>query len=138
MDSAAIRERLVWKALCALDQVVEECAAGPAAPTLLLRFSLAFLYSVSSGGRESFDDFWRVVLDHHPSAYSRQQANYMRRTYAETHLAGIARTVGIERTAEICAAMKASYRRPAGAAHGGPVDVSTRPHGGSEDAGTRA
>lgn len=110
MDSTAIRDRLVWKALCALDQVAEECGAGPAAPTLLLRFSLAFLYSVSDGDRASFDDFWRVVLDRYPSAYSVLQANSMRRSYADTHLAGIARSVGVERTAAICAAMKASYR----------------------------
>lgn len=90
------RDHLTFKALCALDEAIDECDSGPIKPTFALRFALAYLFAVSDGRRDPYDAFWREVRDTRGSAYSEASRRYVRTTYVRTALAGISRGVGIE------------------------------------------
>jgi hypothetical protein len=90
------RDHLVFKAICALDEIVDQCSTGPIRTTLAMRFVLAFLYSQSkTDERRNFDDFWKIIRDEHLQAYSDHDRRYMRVTYARTCLTGIARSCGL-------------------------------------------
>jgi hypothetical protein len=91
---------LVFKALCALDQAANECEAGPLRRTFALRFALAYLFAVSKGDRQAFDDFWRIIADPIEWGYSESQARYFRGSHARTALKGIALSVGYPQTPE--------------------------------------
>ena len=43
------RQRLIFLALCALDEIVDQAEDGPGPPTIALRFALAFLWACSDG-----------------------------------------------------------------------------------------
>ena len=88
------RQHLIVKAMRALMEVADSSGAGPIAPTLSVRFTLAFLYAVSDGNREPFDLFWREIRNPQDSAYSTPTANYLRATGSRTALNGIGRSVG--------------------------------------------
>ena len=89
------RDQLIFKALCAVDEAVDECNHGPLKPTFALRFALAFLFAVSDGDRTSYDEFWREVGDPRERAYSDHDRSYLRSTYARIAMTGIARGVGV-------------------------------------------
>lgn len=90
------RNHLVFKAICALDEIVDQCHAGPIRTTLAMRFVLAFLYSQSpSDDRSRFDKFWKIIRDEYQPAYSDHDRRYLRVTYARTCWTGIARSCGI-------------------------------------------
>ena len=95
------QDHLTYKALCVLDQAIDDCHAAPLHATLGLRFTLAYLYAVSDGRREPYDAFWREVRDAKTIAYSDSDQGYLRATYARTQLCRISRGVGIELTADI-------------------------------------
>ncbi|MGP7794745.1 hypothetical protein [Sphingomonas sp. CLY1604] len=102
-----VREQLLWKALCAVDEAAEEADAGPVRPTFALRFALAYLYACGSGERWMYDAFWREIQapplpDGKPSP---------RGTMARSGLQGIMRSVGITPTNESLAALTARRRR---------------------------
>lgn len=104
------REHLVFKALCALSEIVEQCGAGPVSPSLALRFSLAYLFSVSDGDRSSFDTFWKVVQTGDDQFHSETMARAMRGAYARTEMTGIARSVGVELTVDYMGRLSAACR----------------------------
>ncbi len=106
------RERLIFKALCALDEIVDECRSGPVKATFAMRFALAYLYTVSNGHRASYDTFWREARDPKSSAYSDHDRRYLRSTNARTALTGIARSVGIEMTAQVMRALSDARKGP--------------------------
>jgi hypothetical protein len=95
------RNHLTFKALCALDEAIDQCDAAPIRPTFALRFALAYLFAVSDGRRDPYDAFWREIRDGKGSAFSEASRRYVRTTYARTALAGISRSVGVELTAEM-------------------------------------
>ena len=99
-------DKLVFKALCALDEAVAACHDAAIKPTFALRFALAYLFAVSDGKRDSFDDFWRQVQDPQARAYSDDAGQYMRVTHARIALTGISRSVGIELTSEVMARLR--------------------------------
>lgn len=95
------RDRLVFKALVALDEAVSECSGGPVKPSFALRFALAYLHAAGDGDRRCFDDFWKVIRDPYEWAYSDTRRSYLRPTNARTHLHGIVRSVGLELTVDL-------------------------------------
>jgi hypothetical protein len=95
------RDHLNFKALCALDEAIDQCDAGPIEPTFALRFALAYLFAVSDGRRDPYDAFWHEIRDGNGAAYSDSSRCYVRTTYARTALAGISRGIGIELTADV-------------------------------------
>ncbi len=108
------RDQLAFKALCALDEAIDNCDAGPIKPSFALRFALAYLFAVSDGRRDPYDAFWREVRDDKTSAFSESSARYVRTSYARTALAGISRGVGIELTTDVMLKLSAARRRPGG------------------------
>lgn len=64
------RDQLGFKALCALDEAIDACDAGPIKLTFALRFALAYLFAVSDGLRDPYDAFWHEVRDPKASAFS--------------------------------------------------------------------
>jgi hypothetical protein len=109
------RNTLVFKALCALDEVAIEAGDAPLKPSLSTRFALAFLYAVSDGDRSPYDQFWREIGDAKASAHSEGSGRYIRGSYARTAFTGIARTVGIDVGIEVMAKLAEARRN-----HGGP------------------
>lgn len=72
-------EHLTYKALCAVSEIVEQSKAGPVAPSMSLRFVLAFLF-VQSGKQQKwiYDQFWRYIQEDYPHATCAEQAGYFR------------------------------------------------------------
>ena len=97
-------ETLRFKALCVLDQAIDDCHYAPLRGSLGLRFALAYLYAISDGRREPFDAFWREVHDAKAFAYSEEDQHYLRTSYARTQLCCISWFVGIKLTADVNAA----------------------------------
>ena len=95
------RDQLTFKALCALDEAINQCDAAPIKPTFALRFALAYLFAVSDGRRDPYDAFWREIRDPKASAFSDSARRYVRTSYARTALARISRGVGVELTADV-------------------------------------
>jgi hypothetical protein len=56
-------EQLTAKALQALEEVLVRCGTQAAPKCLMLRFTLAYLYSVSRGDPDLFVNFWRTVTE---------------------------------------------------------------------------
>ena len=81
-------EQLRDKALHALEEVLEDCRAGPVRRTIALRFTLAFLANFARHERWPFDRFWQAVAD--PLDIPRWQN-------ANASLNGIYRLLGVRR-----------------------------------------
>jgi hypothetical protein len=97
------RDRLVFHALCVLDQAVRDCQyAGPLKlPQPGLRLALAYLFAVSTdqpdihaSPRDLFDRFWRAITGGDIGGPAELQARF-RSTQARTEFAGICRRVGV-------------------------------------------
>jgi len=109
------RDHLTFKALCALDEVVDASRKQPVEPTFALRFALAYLYAVSGKqDRATYDSFWRTVLgkdDRQADPQADPQADYNRGTWACTHLQGICRSVGVVYNVQFSQSMRDSRFR---------------------------
>jgi hypothetical protein len=89
------RERLIFLALCALDEIVDQAEGGPVRPTIGLRFALAFLWACSDGtARGCYDGFWRCVTPKKPDEQYRSHSLYHQ--FAGDHLRGITKTLGFD------------------------------------------
>lgn len=89
------RERLIFLGLCALDEIVDQAKDGPVRPTFGLRFTLALLWALSDGKeRASYDGIWRCVTP--PQGPGPQQTQRARHDFADSHLRGIAKSLGID------------------------------------------
>ena len=108
------RDHLTFKALCALDEAIDQCDTAPIKPSFALRFALAYLFAVSDGCREPYDAFWRQVRDGTGGAFSKSSRRYVRTTYARTALAGISRGVGIELTVDLMQRLRDARSRDVG------------------------
>lgn len=56
-------DQLTVKALQALEEVLLRCGRETVPKCLMLRFTLAYLYSVSRGEPDLFIKFWRTVTE---------------------------------------------------------------------------
>ena len=108
------RAHLKFKALCALSEVVDQCDHAPLAPSLALRFALAYLFSISDGDRSSFDMFWQTIRQSDDAFHSATMARALRNSYARTAMTGIARSVGVELTVEYLQRLASCHRREKG------------------------
>lgn len=95
-----VRDQLVFKALCALDEVVEQARVAQVKPTFAVRFALAYLYAVSDGRRDPFDSFWREIQEPHDKEPG-GMGHYIRGTSAQASLCGIVRGVGLYLNVEL-------------------------------------
>lgn len=97
-------DKLIIKALHAVEDAAWLAQKGPVDPSFALRFALAFLYAHTDGkDRESFDMFWRIVTDH-PSQYRHSIENIQntcRSSHASREVYGIYRAVGVYRSTEL-------------------------------------
>lgn len=118
------QDHLIFKALCVLDEAVDQARAAPLIPPLPgIRFALAYLWTVSpSKDREPYDRFWRVIQGigcEHPNP---QSSNTMRGQTAQTAFYPIARAAGMEPTVALSEAM----RQARGGRRGPPVSPSAQ------------
>jgi len=90
---------LTEKALLALEELVQECRYRAPRRSFMIRFTLAYLWSVSRGDREPFDEFWTVLQSN--ELWRFQQANYA--------LAAIYHCVGVKRDEDL--AMRLWHKR---------------------------
>lgn len=86
------QNELKAKALLALEEVNQESRYRPVRRTLVLRFALAYLWAVSRGERDCFDEFWQRIAE---------RGDLHRFGYCDTALSSIYRAVGIEREHEL-------------------------------------
>ena len=93
-------DRLIFLALAGLSEVADAAGADPVEPPVSVRACLAFLYANSSGDRRCYDAFWQTLRRKLRPDENRHMAGYIRPTNARTELMGIARSVGIELTAD--------------------------------------
>jgi hypothetical protein len=80
------RNSLAEKALLALEELVQECRYRPPRRSFMIRFTLAYLWSLGRGEKKPFDEFWEALAREH-----------WRFREANNALASIYRHVGIER-----------------------------------------
>lgn len=105
------KQELAFKALCVLDEAIEDARAGKVRPSPGLRLALAFLYAVGDRRGEWFDrepyvEFWRAATQ--DDATGGAQDGIGRRGELVTSFRAIARTVGCEYVQDI------EYRRRRG------------------------
>lgn len=100
------RERIIFLALCVLDEVADKCGKEPIPKSLGLRLALAYLASVSDKPKEWFDEFWETAtrsprpgVDSYADGIARSQTLNM-------HFNGICRSVGMERTVALMHRMR--------------------------------
>lgn len=103
------REQLVWKALLALDEIVQQCGKSPVPKSLMLRFTLAYLY-VAAGAQPStkwlFESFWKTATQPAPTVEVGEFLNsYCRLRDATTAMNGICWALGMEPTVSLYQAM---------------------------------
>ncbi|MDQ3483427.1 MAG: hypothetical protein M3448_08505, partial [Pseudomonadota bacterium] len=89
-------DQLRDKALLALEDAAQECRYRTPRRSFLLRFALAYLWSVSLGDRGPFDNFWTAMGQPH-SPWSHGAADMA--------LSGVYRALGIERPDAVSWAM---------------------------------
>ncbi|AOF97165.1 hypothetical protein [Sphingobium sp. RAC03] len=116
------RDHLIFKALCVLDEAVDQAREAPLRPPSAgVRFALAYLWAVApSGDRKPYDEFWRVIQGigcGHPNAHARET---VRGQSAQTAFYPIARAAGVEPTVALSEAM----RMARGGRRGPPVSPS--------------
>ena len=109
-------DKLIVKALIALEEAGWQAQKAPVAPSFALRFTLAYLFAHGDGHRESFDEFWRVITDEgdlHQS--SPTLTNVVRGNVANRELYGIYRSVGVYRSTDMIFSCHRKRRKaPAG------------------------
>ena len=108
------RARLIYSALCVLDQTIDDCCPHPVKPNPGLRLALALLHFWGEGDRSPFDQFWRVVTAA-PNAITRTPDT--RATYARTYLSAICRQVGMPLSVDMLIGLRKArglptYERP--------------------------
>jgi hypothetical protein len=96
------RNRLVFLALCVLEEAADAAARGRVAPAVSLRLALAYLYAVGDRraewfDRQPYDEFWRVATQEEAAGPS--AAAFGRSQALTAALNAIARAAGMERDA---------------------------------------
>ena len=105
------RAALVFKALCVLDEALDQARRGRVAPSLGLRFAIAFLYAVGDRRREYFDrepydEFWRLATQSSATLLEGHNIEgYGRLNTMGANLNGIARAAGMPIEGEVTTAL---------------------------------
>ncbi len=114
--SRPIKEALVFKALCVLDEAMEQARGGKVLPSLGLRFALAYLYAIGDRrkewfDREPYDEFWMLATKR--GACDGGTDSVGRFTAMQANINGIARAAGLEMTVTVLHAVgRATGRLP--------------------------
>ncbi|MGE0180493.1 MAG: hypothetical protein AB7O91_11825, partial [Sphingomonas sp.] len=91
------RDRLIFLALCALDETVDEARDGPVQRTFALRAMLAFLYALSDGREPGcYGGFWRNVTRAGPQQGCPDIGQRTRSEFARDQLRRIAKSLGFD------------------------------------------
>jgi hypothetical protein len=92
------RQRQIFLALCALNEIADQAQAGPIPPSFSFRFALAFLWSCSDGrSRACYDGLWRNLVDYERGPRAGAPSPYpLRLAYARDQLNGIMRSLGCD------------------------------------------
>lgn len=90
-------DQLTVKALQALEEVLLRCGREAVPKCLMLRFTLAYLYSVSRGEPDLFIKFWRTVTEPPRPGESEAICATGRRQNANAILNAIYLRLGLER-----------------------------------------
>jgi hypothetical protein len=89
------RDKLIFLALCVLEEWRERGRSGPAKPDFGLRVALAVLFALGkSGHREHYDRFWRNLTEPYANAHSDVARNVFRMNEAHCCFEWITRDVG--------------------------------------------
>jgi hypothetical protein len=105
------RTELIFKALCVLDQAIDDCTPLPIKPNPGLRLALALLFVFGDGDRHCFDGFWKIVVGA-PDAITRAMKANARSTYARTYLTGICRSVGMPLSVDLMLSLRRARGQP--------------------------
>lgn len=106
------REALVFKALCILDEAMDQARRGQVQPSLGLRFALAFLYAVGDRrgewfDRQPYDTFWREATQKQEDLTEGHNVDgYGRVIHMTASMNAMARAAGMPIEAEMIAALR--------------------------------
>lgn len=90
---------LTRKALLSLEELLVEVEKGTAKRSLMLRFTLAYLYSIGKESRYACDEIWRTLAYEHP--HSEHCTRNARSATINSCLNALYLSVGLERTSEM-------------------------------------
>lgn len=93
------RERQIFLALCALDEIADQARHSAIQPSFALRFILAFLWSCSDGrDRTNYDAVWRNLVNYTPKPRHAGPAGEQaqRHAFARNQFNGIVRSLGFD------------------------------------------
>lgn len=116
------RDHLIFKALCVLDEAVEQARDAPLRPPSTgVRFALAYLWAVApSGDRAPYDSFWLAIQGGGSGQKTPHLTGIVRGQTAQSAFYPIARAAGLEPTVALSEAM----RKARGVRRGSPVSPS--------------
>lgn len=106
------REALVFKALCILDEAMEQARRGRVPASLGLRFALAFLYAVGDRrgewfDRQPYDTFWREATQRQEDLTEGHNVHaYGRVMHMTASMNAIARAAGMPLEIEVLQALR--------------------------------
>jgi hypothetical protein len=105
------RDKLIFMALCALEDWRERGNSGPVTPDFGLRVVLAVLFALGkSGSREHYDRFWRNLTEPYSNAHSDVTGNVFRSNEAHACFEWITQDVGAPQDMEYRTRMYAALR----------------------------
>lgn len=91
------RERLIFLALCALDEFADQAKEGPVPPPIGVRLALAFLWAFSNGtNRGSYEGFWRNLTPRKGPDYRPMVSYKERHVFARHQFNGIVQSLGLD------------------------------------------
>ena len=108
------REALVFKALCILDETMEQARRGRVPSSLGLRFALAFLYAVGDRrgewfDRQPYDTFWREATQRQEDLTEGHNVDaYGRVMHMTASMNAIARAAGMPIEIEVMQALRSA------------------------------
>lgn len=90
------RDRLIFMALCVLDDVCWQARKGQVQGTMSIRLALATLYACSDGNEAPYREFWTQMRNECVSANSWEQSNTLRHSYTYRAMRRVAESVGVQ------------------------------------------
>lgn len=103
------KSRLVFHALCVLDETYDLAREGAVPPSPGLRLALAFLYAVGGGDPWLYTEFWRIATKE--TGAGDGAIGFGRRQHLNSHINAIARTAGMERDVPLMHAISRARRK---------------------------
>jgi hypothetical protein len=90
------RDRAIFLGIVALQDIADQAAFEPIAPTIQLRALLALVSLHGRGDLQSYKDFWQTCQRPYRTGHHAGGQNYERGLYTDIALKGIVRGLGIE------------------------------------------